>query len=86
MNKEQLTQVVNTIANGELVNTTNDVSLSIQETQIGGWYHGRVVVYPMQKYPYFCAYVAENLLAIGNVFGVSVRFDVEHGAAVCVIS
>lgn len=84
MKKGQLNNVVNAIANGDFVNTTDDVSLSIQEVQFDDWYSGSVVVFPMTKYPYFDSYVAEHLLAIGKVFGVGVRFDVRNGAAVCV--
>lgn len=83
MTYETYKQVIQALANGHPCNTTNDFSVSIDEFTFKGVTRYSLDVFPNEHYPFFTSSCLIELLAIKEVFGVTLCMTTRNG---CVIA
>lgn len=82
MTKKQLNGLVDCLANVCDFNTTRDYSLSIQEKTYGRYYNARLLVFFNEPATAFYTPDLYQLLALAEVWGVSLVFISLHGVPV----
>ena len=83
MTYETYKQVLQALANGRPCNTTNDFSVSVHDFTYGGNTRYSLEVFPCEHYPWFTTSSLVCLMAIAEVFRVTLCMTTKHG---CVIA
>lgn len=82
MTKKQLNGLVDCLTNVCAYNTNREYSLSVQETNYGNYYNAKLLVFNNEPYPVFSRYDLRELLALANIWRVSLFIISLHGVAV----
>ena len=82
MTRKQLNGLVDCLANVCTFDTSRDYSLSIQETTCGRYYNGRLLVFFNEPATAFYTPDLYQLLALAEVWSVSLDFISLHGVPV----
>ena len=82
MTKKQLRGLVDCLANVCTFNTSEDYSLSIQETSFEDYYSGKLVVFLNNRDASFCTSDVRLLLSLAEAWNVSLYFETVNGVTV----
>lgn len=82
MTKKQLRGLVDCLANVCTFNTSQDYSLSIDETSIEDYYSGMLLVFLNDSHASFCTSDISQLLGLAQAWNVSLYFETVNGVTV----
>lgn len=82
MTKKQFRGLVDNLANVCTFNTSDSFSLSLNETQIGEFYHANLLVFTMNPDGSFCSSDIALLLSLAVAFNVNLYFETVNGVTV----
>lgn len=82
MTKKQLRGLVDCLANVCTFNTSQDYSLSIDETSFEDYYSGRLLVFLNDNHASFCTSDISLLLGLAQAWNVSLYFETVNGVTV----
>lgn len=82
MTKKQLRGLVDCLANVCTFNTSQDYSLSIDETSIEDYYSGKLLVFLNDSNASFCTSDISQLLGLAQAWNVSLYFKTVNGVTV----
>ena len=86
MTYETYKHVLQALANGRPCNTTNCFSVSVDEFTFKGVTRYSLDVYPSEHYPWFTSSSLVCLLAITEVFDVTLCLNTKHGSVIASFS
>lgn len=82
MTKKQLRGLVDCLANVCTFNTSQDYSLSIDETSIEDYYSGKLLVFLNDNKASFTTSDVRQLLSLADAWNVSIYFETVNGVTV----
>lgn len=82
MTKKQLRGLVDCLANVCTFNTSNDYSLSIQESSHGNYYHASLLVFMNDSMVNFSTSDIRQLLGLAEAWNVVLYFETVNGITV----
>ena len=82
MTKKQLRGLVDCLANVCTFNTSQDYSLSIDETSFEDYYSGCLLVFLNDSHASFCTSDISLLLGLAQAWNVSLYFETVNGVTV----